>query len=117
MHETRHDGGIQVDVPEGRIHIVLTGLTPGSDLEVVWMDAATARISAAAGSSFSFAEGRAEARVAPGAVRVELPRFASLVSVEVDGRMYVQRTSAGLEVSGPVVEQTDDRIRFAIPQR
>ena len=91
VQETRQDGGIEVNVPAGRIHIVLTGLATGSDLEVVWVDAATARIAAAAGSSFSFAEELAEARVAPGPVRVELPRFASVVSVEVDGRMYLQR--------------------------
>ena len=114
--ETRRDGGIEVDVPEGPIHVVLTGLAPGSELEVVWIEAMTARIAAAAGSSFSFAEGRAEARVTPGPVRVELPRFALVVSVEVDGRIYLRRTSAGLEIPGPVVEQTDDRIRFAIPQ-
>jgi len=117
VSETLQEGGIEVNVPEGRIQIVLTGLAPGSDLVVAWMDAATARIAAAPGSSFSFAEGRAEARVAPGPVRVELPRFAPVVSVEVDGRMYLRRTSAGLEVSGPVVERTDERIRFTIPQR
>ncbi len=76
-----------------------------------------ARIAAAPGSSFSFTEGRAEATVALGPVRVELPRFAAEVSVEVDGRTYLRRTSAGLEVLEPVVEQTDEMIRFVIPGR
>ena len=103
------EGGIEVSVPGGRIHIVLNGVAPGSDLDIVWRDAPVARIAAAPGSSFSFSEGLAEATVAPGPVRVELPRFASSVSVEVDGRIYLRRTSAGLDVMEPVVIQTDER--------
>jgi len=111
------EGGIEVSVPEGRMQIFLNGVTPGSELVIVWVDAPIARIAAAPGSSFSFTEGRAEATVAPGPVRVELPRFAQSVSVAVDGRTYLRRTSAGLEVMQPTVVQTDERIRFVIRDR
>jgi len=110
-------GGIVVEVPDGRIRIVLSGLSDGEALDIVWMDAASARIVAAAGSSFSFAEGRAEASVAPGPVRVELPRQASAVAVEVDGRTYLRRTSGSLEILEPVSEVSEDRIRFLIGGR
>lgn len=112
-----HEGGIVVSVPDGRIDVVLTGVQAGSRLDVVWRDAATARISAAAGSSFSYAEGRAEARVSAGPVRVELPRYAPVVSISVDGRTYLRRSSSGLELLAPVVEQSDDLIRFVVRER
>lgn len=116
--ESASEGGIVVNVPDGRMEVVLSGVQPGSELEVVWRDAATARVSAAAGSSFSFAEGRAEARVAPGPVRVELPRYAPTVSVAVDGRTYVRRSSTGgLEVLEPAEEHSEDRIRFIVRER
>jgi len=116
--ESLSEGGIVVNVPDGRMEIVLSGVEPGSEVEVLWMDAATARVSAAAGSSFSFAEGRAEARVAPGPVRVELPRYAPTVSVQVDGRTYLRRSSeGGLEVLEPTEERSEDRIRFVVRER
>ena len=116
--EATSEGGIVVNVPDGRMHVVLSGVEAGSELEVLWRDAATARVSAAAGSSFSFAEGRAEATVAPGPVRVELPRYAPNVSVEVDGRIYVRRSSeGGLEVLEPSEERSEDRIRFIVRER
>lgn len=112
-----HEGGIVVSVPDGRIDVVLTGVQAGSRLDVVWRDAATARISAAAGSSFSYAEGRAEARVSSGPVRIELPRYAPIVSISVDGRTYLRRSSSGLELLAPVVQQSDDLIRFVVRER
>lgn len=117
VQEAPNEGGIEVNVPDGRIRVVVTGVTPGSTVEVIWTDGATARISAAAGSSFSFGDGRAEATVAPGPVRIELPRFAAAVSLEVDGRTYLRRDSAPLEVLEPVAERTDDLIRFVVPER
>ena len=62
------------------------------------------------------AEGRVEASVAPGPGRLELPRWARSVLLEVDGRPYLRRTTEGLEVSQPVLERTADRIRFGIQE-
>jgi len=115
--ELRHEGAIEVNVPDGRIHVVLQGVQPGEAVEVVWTEAAVARIVAAAGSSFSFGEGRAEATVAPGPVRVELPRYAPDVAVEVDGRVYLRRTSGSLEVLEPVQERSDAGVRFVVTGR
>lgn len=115
--EARIEGGIEVSVPEGGIRVSVNDMTEGSDLEVVWIEASTARIVAGAGSTFSYADGRAQASVVAGPVRVELPRDASEVSIDVDGRTYLRRTADGLVVLGPIVEQTEDRIRFLIPER
>ncbi len=97
--------------------MLLSGAGPGTSIEVLWSDGPTARISAAPGSSFTFGAGRAEAMVAPGPVRVELPRSAERVRLEVDGRTLLRRTSSGLEVLEPVVEQTEAGIRFLTPER
>jgi len=110
-------GGIAVEVPQGRILVVIHGATPGTELEVTWVDELTARISAPVGSTFTYSDGRAEVDAVPGVIRVELPRGARMATVEVDGRRYLQRTPQGLEVPGPAVERTEDRIRFLIPER
>jgi hypothetical protein len=117
VQEVSGEGAIEVGLDAGRIQVVLSGLPPGSTLDVVWTDRATARIVAAAGTSFSFGEGRAEAVVPPGPVRVELPRGASAVSIEVDGRMYLRGAADGLDVLVPAAEHTAERIRFIAPER
>jgi hypothetical protein len=108
--------GIGVDVPDGRIRITVRGMLPESELEVVWLDAPTAQISAAPGSTYSFAEGHAEATVTSGPVRIEVPRTASMISIEVNGRMVLQRSGGGLALPGRVLEQDADRILFSIPE-
>lgn len=110
-------GGIEVLVPDGRIRVSLTQVQPGVTIEVVWTDEARARISAAPGSSFSFGDGRAEADVAGGPVLVELPRLAPVISLVVDGRTYLRRSSGPLEVLEPTVQRTDDRLRFVVSAR
>lgn len=110
-------GGIEVNVPDGRMEVVLRGVEAGSFVDVVWSESATARISAAAGSSFSFGDGRAEATVAPGPIVVALPRFASVISLEVDGRTFLRRSSGALEVLEPTVERSEDRLRFVVRAR
>jgi hypothetical protein len=109
--------GIEVDVPDGRIRITLRGMIAESELEVVWLDTPTARISAALGSSYSLAEGHLQATVTAGPVRVEIPRGASMISIEVNGRMVLQRSEDGLELPGQVLGQDPDRILFSIPER
>ena len=109
-------GGIEVPVSDGRIDVVLTDVVPGSAIEVRWTESATARVSAAAGSSFSYGEGEARASVAPGAVRVELPRFAPAVSLQVDGRTYLRRSSGVLDVLVPTTQRTPDFIVFLAPE-
>jgi len=114
--EATPSAGIEVAVLDGRIRVTLTAVSPGAEVEVAWIEDATARISAAPGSSYSFAEGHAEATVAAGPVRIEVPRAASVISIEVNGRMVLERSEAGLELSGSVLEQTADRIVFSIPE-
>ncbi len=108
-------GGIAVPVTGGRIEVIVRGTTPGSMLEVAWTAEATARIVAPTGSDFTYADGRIEVDAAAGGLRIELPRAASAASLEVDGRLYVERSAVGVVVHVPVVERTEDIIRFMTP--
>lgn len=107
--------GISVGVPDGRITVVVSGAEPGTVIDVRWVERATARVSAPSGSGFTYADGRAEVEAAPGPIEVDLPRAAEAASLVVDGRVFLERIGAELDVPGPAVERTDARIRFVVP--
>lgn len=107
--------GVRLSVAGGPLRVVLRDVAPGTELRVVLVPGTEAAVFAPAGSRFTSAEGRVEARVTPGEVRVELPRGVDPVSLEVGGRIYLRSTEAGLDVSGPVSSRTDDEILFRFP--
>jgi hypothetical protein len=109
------ESGIAVNVRDGQIQVVVRGAMPGSLVEVVWVDAATAAVTAADGSTFTYRDGYVEVYASPGDLRVELPRWARMASVEVDGRIYVRRFSGDVEIPGPSSGTSGDRIRFVVP--
>lgn len=109
--------GIAVPVGDDGIRVVVTGASPGSELEVVWVAGATARISAEWGSSFSFGGDLLEARLAEGPVRVELPRNATAASVEVDGQVYVQLSGDLIRLGETPSGQAEGTVTFTIPKR
>lgn len=107
--------GVTVPVPDTGLRVLLSSLGPLAELEVVWIGGAAARLEAPSGSRFTYAEGRVEALVAGGPVRIELPREGPPVSVEVDGAPYVSRAGEEVRVDGPVGERSDTRILFVAP--
>jgi hypothetical protein len=107
--------GIAVAVPEGRIAVIVSGAEPGTVIDVQWVERATARVSAPSGSGFTYADGRAEVEAAPGPIEVQLPRAADAASLVVDGRLFLERSGALLEVPGPAVERSAEGIRFVVP--
>lgn len=107
--------GVTVPVASAGIRVLVSSLGPLDHLEVVWVDGGSARVDAPAGSRFSYAEGRVEALVAGGPVRIELPRSGASVTVEVDGVPYLTRTGDVVEVTGPVGQRSDARILFVAP--
>lgn len=109
--------GIAVALPDGRIAVIVRGAEPGSAIDVVWAAGATASISAPPGSAFSYADGRVEVDAAAGPILVELPRAAAFASLEVDGRIFLERSGERLDVPGPAIERTDESIQFLVPAR
>jgi hypothetical protein len=108
------DVGIAVAVVDSAVHVVIRGADPGTDLSVSWTDQSSARVLAPTGSRFTYAAGRIEVDASRGAIRIELPRSAGAVSVEVDGHLYLQGSPVSLQITGPMVDRTDDSIRFQV---
>lgn len=107
--------GVTVPLANTGIRVLVSSLGPLDRLEVVWVDGGSARVDAPPGSRFSYAEGRVEALVAGGSVRIELPRSGAPVTLEVDGTPYLSRIGDVVEVTGPVGERSDARILFVEP--
>ncbi len=107
--------GVQMDMASGPARIVLTGAGPGTEIEVVLVDGTTAAVTAPRGTRYATSQGRIEAAVAPGAVRVRLPRGVHPATLEVSGRIYLRNTDAGLQVPGPATDRTGRTIHFTVP--
>lgn len=108
--------GVRLALVSGPLRVSLFDVAPGSELRVQWVSGAEAAVFAPVGSRFTSAEGRIEAAVMPGAVRVELPRGLVPVSLEVNGRIYLTNTSSGLEIPGPAEERGPEEIVFRLPE-
>jgi hypothetical protein len=111
------EAGVRISALGGPLSVVLRGAAPGTEIRVTWVPGAEAAVFAPVGTRFTSGEGRVEAALVPGSVRVELPRGVVPVSLDVDGSILLRTTPAGLEVSGPVVERADAGITFRVPAR
>jgi hypothetical protein len=107
-------GGIAVPMPEDGIRVSLGSVTAGAAVELVWVDEPVARIYAAEGTSYSFAEGHAEATVAPGPVRVEVFRSAPSVSLRVNGRMIFEGSADVPRLLESALVRDQDRVVFTL---
>ena len=105
--------GIEVGVVD-RLDIILRDVAEGSLIEVVLLDGDASRLSAPAGSTYSIADGRIEATLSAGPVRIELPRRLETVSIRVNGRVMMEGSVSAPDLEG-VVERTGDRIVIAAP--
>lgn len=110
-------GVIEVPVTDQGIRVSIDGSRPGDQIEVIWTDASTARVAVPAGSSYSIAEGHVVASVTAGPVQVAFPRSAAVISLEIDGRMVLQRTDGTIDVAAEVLARDADRLILEIPQR
>ncbi|MEQ9398041.1 MAG: hypothetical protein RJQ04_02625 [Longimicrobiales bacterium] len=97
---------------EAPLRISILGLGPDQDVIVRWITVDEVAVLAPAGSRFTSSDGRVEAVVSGGPVTVELPRTMTPATLEVGGRIYLRRSADGLEVQGPTVDRSDDRIFF-----
>lgn len=113
--EAPESSGVRLSVPAGALSVVLQEASSGAEIRVLMVPGTQVAVFAPAGSRFTSATGRVEARLAPGEVRIELPLGVDPVSLEVAGRTYLRSTGAGLEVRGPVVSRTADTIVFRVP--
>lgn len=111
------EAGVRLPLDGGPLVVVLREAAPGSEIRVTWIPGREAALFAPVGSRFTSGEGRLEATLAAGPVRVEIQRGASPISLEVDGSVLLRSTPGGLEVRGDVVERSADGITFVVPRR
>lgn len=111
------EAGVRLPVAGGPLAVVLRDAAPGTEIRVTWIPGSEAALFAPVGSRFTSGEGRLESTLAPGRVRVELPRGLSPFSVEVDGNVLLRGTPEGLEVRGEVAERGEAGITFVVPRR
>ncbi len=109
------EAGIRLPLPGGPLNVALRGAAPGTEIRVTWIPGNEAAVFAPVGSRFTSGEGRMEALLVSGPVRVELPRGILPVFLEVNGRIFIRNTAAGLDVSGPIAEQAEGGITFRLP--
>jgi len=111
----RPESAVAVRVPDEGMRILLVGASAGSRVDIVWSVGPMARVTAAEGSTFSYANGRLEADLSDGPVRLELPRGSAPISLEVDGRMLLSHSGNGLQVFGPIADSSDAHITLTVP--
>lgn len=108
--------GIEVAVSDAGITIALRGVPVAEEVEVVWIDEALARISAADGSTYRLADGRAEAVITGGPISVSLPRTGTAV-IEINGAVVLTRSGDALSLPLGSLSSDDDRTVLMVPER
>ncbi|NJD20868.1 MAG: hypothetical protein FIA95_16490 [Gemmatimonadetes bacterium] len=111
------EAGVRLPLAGGPLVVVLRGASPGTEIRVTWVPGDEAALFAPVGSRFTSGEGRLEAALAPGPVRVEVRRGVSPFSLEVNGSVLLRSSPQGLEVGGSVVERGAAGITFVVPPR
>lgn len=108
--------GVRVAVAAAGARVALTGAAPGQALEVTWVDREAAAVYAPEGTRFSSsdADGRIDAALARGAVRVELPERASRATLSVNGSVYVEKHGERIDYPGPPALVEGRKARFEV---
>ncbi|MEZ4415290.1 MAG: hypothetical protein R3E10_06015 [Gemmatimonadota bacterium] len=104
--------GVRLAPDLGRLRVTVTGAGPDALVEVIFAGEGLAGAYVAGDARFSTSPGRVDVQAPTGPVRIELPEGATDVELAVDGRLWLRRVGARLEVLGPVIERDDTHIRF-----
>ena len=105
--------GIEVRTTDA-FSVILTDVEAGIPIEIILLEGAVSRITAPAGSTYSFADERIEASLTEGPVRIEIPRSLTTVLIRVNGVAVMEGSAANPTLRG-VVELDGDRTVIAAP--
>ena len=97
----------------GELRVTLE-LPPGTELTVVFVDGERGTIHANPDTNFLSADGLIGGTVHSGPVRVELPRAAAVVSLEVGGQPYLEMQNGQVTFRAPPVDSTNATFTFRI---
>ena len=111
------EAGLHADASALPVQILLQELSPGTEIQVVFVDGAHAGVFASVDSRFRSGPGRLVAVVRGERVRVEVPRGAGHILLLADGQRLLEKSGDSLSVQGPVQGRDENGIRFVIPGR
>jgi hypothetical protein len=94
------------------LQLSILGLREGASVRVLLVEGNRAGIFADEGTRFRSEARGLEATQPPGDVTMEVPRDAPLVTIVVNGEVFLRKTAQGLEILGPVRNRTSTEIRF-----
>jgi anti-sigma factor RsiW len=106
---------VRFDATGQEVSIVLREIGPGTLIVILMVPGGQVGVSASDPASFRTAEGRIEVTGAVGQVLVDLPEEASVVSIEVNDRMYLRKEGDRIDAPGPIEEQTEGEYRMRVP--
>ncbi len=104
--------GATIPATADGLELRILGLREGASVRVLLVEGSRAGIFAEEGTRFRSEARGLEATQPPGDVTVEVPADAALVSVFVNGEVFLRKTAQGMELLGPVRDRTSTEIRF-----
>jgi anti-sigma factor RsiW len=107
--------GIQLDPRGGEISIVLSGISPATQIVVRMVPSGAAGAFADEPATFRTSEGRIEVTGATDRVLVDLPLDATSASIQVNGGIYLRSAGDQIDAIGPIESRTPEEIRFRVP--
>jgi hypothetical protein len=106
------EAGAGIGVSGGIVELRVEGLPEGEEITVLLVEGDQAGIYGPASTRFRTEDGRVEAFVTEGGIRVELPRAVNRATVVVNGIPYLRKSGDSLEILGPVKDSAAAEIRF-----
>lgn len=106
--------GIRIEPDLGRLRLVLRDVAGGTPVEVAFVASGSAGAFVTGEARFQAGEGRIDVTAPTGPVRLEVPATATELVLVVDGVTWLTRTGERVEVAGPVVERSEDGVRFVV---
>lgn len=104
--------GATIPATSDGLELSILGLREGASVRVLLVEGNRAGIFAGEGTRFRSEARGLEAAQPPGDVTMEVPTDAPLVTIVVNGEIFLRKTSQGLELPGPVRDRTSTEIRF-----
>ena len=106
---------VGVDATGQEVSVVLREIAPGTVIVIRTVPGGVVGVYAGDPANFRTAQGLIEVTGAVDEVRVDLPDLASVVSIEVNDRMYLRKEGNRIEAPGPIEEQVTGEYRMRVP--
>ena len=108
------EAGVQFEVTDEPLRIVLTQIEPGSLVVVRFIEGRRAAFSGSDARFRRTADGRFEVTGGSGTIRIDVPRTLAGASLRVNERIYLTVAGDRIDATGPIEAQTPEEISFRV---